>query len=243
MGKSAQAKKQCFRASHEYDCLRHELSESTRFVFERPLVIATIGAALAKNDATKFGVALPTLIVGLLLFNYVFTVNRLLSCARIVGYIQVAFEANHRGSGWETSLHDYRRLYPDSRLSSRKAIGNFTTTGSAPGALMYYKPTYWFHVIVVGACLAIGLSPLLGELSSESAIRAAPLVVLSTWFACLAVPNHPYWACRLVEVNIDRWNHVLSTTPQEDETREKKVGGSMTTAPSSLGENQKASKQ
>ena len=216
MTTSALAKKPSFEASQEYGCLRHELRQSTRFVFERPLVIATIGAALAKNDATKFGVALPTLIVGLLLFNYVFTVNRLFSCARIVGYIQVAFEENHRRLGWETSLGEYRKRYLDTALSSRNASRNPTPTGGAPGALMYYKPTYSFHLALVGACLVIGLVPLHHEWSLGSALQAVPLVILSLLFAYFAAVNHPRWACRLVEVNVERWTAVFNGPPKKN---------------------------
>ena len=72
--------------AQEYDTLRKELSESKKYVFERPLVIVGVGLGLLTTQTVTYGVVLAASLSGLLLFNLWFTVNRLMSVARIVAY-------------------------------------------------------------------------------------------------------------------------------------------------------------
>lgn len=77
----------------EYQTLRQELLESKRYVFERPLLIGAAGIAALGAFREIQAAVVPLVMVGLLLFNLWFTVNRLRSASRIVAYIQLQLEA------------------------------------------------------------------------------------------------------------------------------------------------------
>jgi len=209
----------------EYQCVRQELGQSTRFVFERPLAIVVVGAALVNLKLPHLDICLPSLLTGLLLFNYVFTVSRLWSAARIVGYTQVALEGSLPYKGWETSLHEYRKEWRD-RLSCEGCVRRAGLGRSAPRALLYYYPIHYFHVTLVGASLAFGVTVTLNsEPGLTPWLQAAPLLVGSAVFASYAIRNGPRSASRLVEANIVRWKYLLND-PAFDGDKPGAAGGS-----------------
>ena len=98
--------------SDEYRVLREELKINRQFIFERPLLI--IGGALASKAmlgfTEPFSDLLIVFVILLLTFNLWFTMNRLTSSARIIGYIHLVHEGEFRENwkGWENSLSMYR---------------------------------------------------------------------------------------------------------------------------------------
>lgn len=205
--------------SQEYTSLRQEMGQAAKFIVERPLAIATIGALLLSSDK-DLRIVLPTVISSLLLFNFAFTVNRVWSAARAAGYIRVALEGRFPWRGWETSLEEYRtRWRNQSFLISADVVdkpvvpgGSEAATGKlkAPGALMYYSPIFWLHVSLVSVCLYGGSSDWWALRDKVPWYALVPLVVSALLFGYLAVRNGPKSASHLVELNIHRWQIVFT---------------------------------
>ena len=136
-----------FKPEQEYQSLREELLQAKKYVFERPLVIAALAVAGLKFLELEYLFILPLTIALLLIFNFWFTINRLLSAARIVAYIQLELEEANFSTwvGWETSLRYYRKW-----LKATPNVDDVVETGmdqeAIPDALMYYPPIYFFHI-------------------------------------------------------------------------------------------------
>lgn len=127
----------------EYQSLRAELSQSRRYVFDRPLVIVAVGVAGLEILEAEFVALVPILVPYLLLFNFWFTLNRLKSAARIVAYIQLELEESSCGPwvGWESCLREYRRWHNNNERDS------VTVDEKAAGkALMYYPAIRNLHL-------------------------------------------------------------------------------------------------
>jgi hypothetical protein len=137
----------------EYQTLRQELLESKRYVFERPLLIATAGIASLGAVKGDYIAAVPLFMTIFLLFNFWFTVNRLHSAARIVAYIQIELEEQSCGhwKGWETCLREYRRWQKNPKAD--EIVESELDQAAIPDALMYYPPIYRLHLGI--ACLAM----------------------------------------------------------------------------------------
>ena len=95
----------------EYESLRLELNDNKKFIFERPLVIASACMLFFYNlSGTPFVVCVPPVAIFLLAYNLSFTGNRLNSNARIIAYIMYSIEANKVDScKWETFLFNFRK--------------------------------------------------------------------------------------------------------------------------------------
>ena len=96
---------------HEYTCLRKEIEENKKMVFERAMLIAgvALAATMLPKDAKGIElIGIPS--IGALFFNLWFTVNRLKSSARIIAYIQIFYESEckYKWIGWENALRKYR---------------------------------------------------------------------------------------------------------------------------------------
>jgi hypothetical protein len=145
-----------FDVKQEYDVLRTELADGKKYVFERPLLIFTFGAALFKFESSSVAYW-PAIINGLLLFNFWFTINRLESMSRIIAYIQLILEDQRTDwHGWETSLRFYRKWIKEKELRvdeiDIKYPGIFDNLG-------FYPKIYYLHivmsVIVMGAMVSL----------------------------------------------------------------------------------------
>jgi hypothetical protein len=134
-----------YKIEQEYDVLRTELSDGKKYVFERPLLIFTIGAALFKFD-TNTAPYWPAIINGLLLFNFWFTINRLESMARIIAYIQLMLDNKSiEFHGWETSLRFHRKWLKINNLKIEKI--NIQYPGIYDN-LGFYPKLYLLHIIM-----------------------------------------------------------------------------------------------
>jgi hypothetical protein len=103
-------------------------------------------------------VVLPALMTGLLLFNFWFTVNRLISSARVVAYILLVLEpgAPLPWAGWETSLRKYR-VWRTTTPNAQGIIDERMKDRDVPDSLMYYGPIFWLHgaLVVFSAIIAV----------------------------------------------------------------------------------------
>jgi hypothetical protein len=192
--------------AQEYDSLRDELKHSKQYVFERPLVIVGVGIALLTREGMQFGAALPSLLAGLLLFNYWFTVNRLKSASRIVAYIQVVLESDTIWKGWETSLREYRVWLNKNRKVKDKIVED---KDAVPDALMYYPPIYGMHIVLVVLCLIAGIVVTVKQQTLLNLGATLLLFVLAILFAYYCWKWRPSKMRSLIEREKVIWEHAL----------------------------------
>jgi hypothetical protein len=195
----------------EYQTLRQELLESKRYVFERPLLIATAGIATLGAVKGTYVAAVPLFMTIFLLFNFWFTVNRLQSAARIIAYIQLELEEKSFGpwKGWETCLREYRKWLKNPM--AKRVVDSELDEDAVPDALMYYPPIYRLHLGI--ACLAIISSGLLASLDTTwlTITCLATTLLLAMWFFKSAFQHQPRLLRKAIERNRIIWIHVLST--------------------------------
>jgi hypothetical protein len=195
----------------EYQTLRQELLESKRYVFERPLLIATAG--LASLGAVKGGYVaaiVPPFMSIVLLFNFWFTVNRLHSAARIIAYIQLELEERNFGpwKGWETCLREYRKWLKDQNAEA--LVDSKVDKEAVPDALMYYPAIYLLHLGIASlAAISSSVLAILDRNWLTISCLAASLL-LTIWFLKSALDHQP----RLMRTRIERnrviWEYVLA---------------------------------
>lgn len=192
----------------EYQTLRQELLESKRYVFERPLLIATAGIAALSAVKGGYVPAVPLFMAIFLLFNFWFTVNRLHSAARIVAYIQLELEERSFGTwkGWETCLREYRKWLkkPTANIDSE------LDQEAVPDALMYYPPIYRLHI---GIASLVMISSSVLAFSDRTWLAIGCLTgtfLLIAWFFKAAYEYQPKLMRTGIERNRVIWKHVLT---------------------------------
>lgn len=195
--------------AQEYDTLRDELNQSKKYVFERPLLIAGVGVALLTAEGVQYGAALPASFTGLLLFNYLFTINRLRSASRIVAYIQVVLEGETEWRGWETSLREYRIWKKDNSKVEEQIMKSELNQTAVPDALMYYPPIYLIHIAFVTLCLIAGFLLMIKQPNVLNIAATVVLVLLVGVFAKCCWKWRPSKMKCLIERNVVIWQHVL----------------------------------
>jgi hypothetical protein len=195
--------------AQEYITLRDELNQSRKYVFERPLVIAGAGIALLTGEGGQYGAVLPCLLTGLLLFNYWFTVNRMMSASRIVAYIQVVLEGDTGWRGWETSLRKYRIWIKDDSKAKKDLVESELNETAVPDALMYYSPIYQIHIALVILCLVAGFLLTVKQPNAMNAAATVVLVLLAGVFSRYCWKWKPSKMRSLIERNIVIWRHAL----------------------------------
>lgn len=195
--------------AQEYDTLRDELNQSKKYVFERPLLIAGLGIALLTAKDVQYGAPLLALLTGLLLFNHWFTVNRLMSAARIVAYIQVVLEGNTVWRGWETSLREYRIWLKDDVKAKNKIVDGELDQKAVPDALMYYPPIFQIHIAFVTLCVIAGFLLTIKQPNAINVGATVVLVLLAGGFGLGCWKWRPSKMRSLIERNIVIWKHVL----------------------------------
>lgn len=195
----------------EYQTLRQELLESKRYVFERPLLIATAGIAALSAVKGGYAAAVPLFLVIFLLFNFWFTVNRLHSAARIISYIQLELEEKKFGpwKGWETCLREYRR-WLKTTPDAKEFVDSELDKEAVPDALMYYPPIYRLHLGI--ACLAIISSIVFAILDINwfTITCFAATIILAIWFFQAAYKYQPKLMRTGIERNCVIWKQVLT---------------------------------
>ena len=195
--------------AQEYDSLREELNQSKKYVFERPLLIVGVGAALLTAEGFKVGAALPAVFAGLLLFNYWFTVNRLSSAARIVAYIQLVLEGDIEWIGWETSLREYRMWIKENKKAKKKKVEDAMNKKAIPDALMYYPPIYQIHIAFIGLCSIAGIILTYHQPDHVNCVSLIVIVALSGVFVFYCIKWRPGIMRSLIERNIVIWEYVF----------------------------------
>lgn len=199
----------------EYQTLREELLQSRRYVFERPLLIAALGVAAIKEGALL--ILYPPVLAGLLLFNFWFTVNRLLSSARIVAYIQLVLEEGSIGywRGWETSLRKYRIWHRTDLEAKQRMVSEELARSEASDALMYYPAIFRLHVFLIASSAVGSLAAAKAWPGPVSIVCAFLTWVFAVFFAHYCFKWKPSKMQTLIERNRIIWRHVLGSTERK----------------------------
>ncbi len=203
----------------EYSTLREELLQAKRYVFERPLLIVALGVGGLTTLEVEDSAAAALVLAGLILFNFWFTANRLMSAARIVAYIQLQLEEGEADSwaGWESSLRFYRKWLKLDPAGAKAKIDEAMDKDAVPDAMMHYPPIYYLHIALMAAAA-------FGALAVTAVAPSLVNVVCSVGVLALAVPfssacnrYRPAMVSALIERNRVIWGHVFEYMRRNNE--------------------------
>jgi hypothetical protein len=214
--------------SQEYVTLREELLQAKRYVFERPLIIVALGVGgLTTLDLEHTG-AVALVLAGLILFNFRFTVNRLMSAARIVAYIQLELEEATSGPwvGWESSLRYYRKWLKRDPGGAKMIVDEGMDQDAVPDAMLHYPPIYQLHMALmatagVGAVAVASLAP-----SAVNIACTVGVLGLMAVFGPECSRYRPSMISALIERNRVIWTHVFEYMKEEGVKSSAGEGGS-----------------
>lgn len=198
----------------EYTTLRGELDQSKKYVLERPLLIVGVGITLMTTKTEPAAVVvLPTLMTGLLLFNFWFTVNRLISGARIVAYILLVLEpsAPLPWAGWESSLRKYR-VWSATTPNAQEIIDERMKDRDIPDSLMYYGPIFWLHVALVVSSTITAIRFTYEDPKPVNIIAVCVTMIAVVAFAIYAKRWLPSRMQTMIERNLVIWGLALGGT-------------------------------
>jgi len=135
----------------EYENLRRESETNKNYVFERPILILTVSLATINFGGEEYIPYIPIFITILLCFNFSFTVNRLYSAARIIAYIMLVIETNHKPyHGWENLLVHHREF--TTRLGNKrlsKILKDVVIDEKEQKVYGFYPLIYYFHFFII----------------------------------------------------------------------------------------------
>lgn len=194
-------KKPRFSPEQEYETLRNELIQGKQYVFERPILIITGSIALIEFIDKQYAVYFPMIIIGLLLFNLWFTINRMVSMARVIAYIQIVLEDKRtKWLGWETSLRYYRKWL---RLNKNTRI-NFKDKAVYDN-LGFYPPIYYLHLIVTLTAYLVLVIYTINHFDLKNLILCISTLTILILFLIFAYRNRPNKVKPQIETNRQIW--------------------------------------
>jgi hypothetical protein len=201
----------CFGIQDEYNTLREELLQAKKYIFERPLVIVALGVGGINLVPGAYMALLPLVLSGVLLYNFWFTANRIMSAARIIAYIQLELEEHAIGNwvGWETCLRYYRKwlkLDPDEKV---KDISKEMDADAVPDAMTFYPSIYRLHIILMVSTLLIAIVVSIYNLSIVNVLCTIGAAVVLYYFRPYTQKYDPEWARSLSERNRIIWIYVF----------------------------------
>ncbi len=154
----------------------------------------------------------PVLVLVLLGFNFWFTVNRLQSSARIIGYIQVVLEGAEKADrliGWETSLQKYRLWRAVDKAKKQKLLERKLTETPSSDSLRYYSPIYSLHIALI--CVTAVAAMLIGLRNpvpfNIACLVASLFILVVIGYYC--VMWRPFKFQKLIDEEIISWQFVM----------------------------------
>lgn len=210
--------------SEEYRSLNEEHKKNREYIFERPLLIATLIAGLAQyiiniepeaTQTTQVMKIITLLFLSYLLYyNIAFTVKKLRSDARIIAYIQVYHEnCSEHWIGWETSLRNYRHWMKDNEKDLDNLLKNYVQKEYVHAKDWFYIQIYRFHAIFIFYLLVMCGAIAYNMISVESIkpIEAFIIIPIYAGFFYYTYKNnslHPSKFETLIEDEIAKWRAV-----------------------------------
>jgi O-antigen ligase len=211
----------------EYNTLRAELIENTKYVFGRPLLIVTaIGIAFVQVSNKSSVIWFSFLLTFVLLINLWFTINRLRSIALIAAYIAVVLEScPEKWIGWECSLRKYRMWKNlHNRQDAEKIISEHIDVAAISQGINFYYPLFIFHVVAVAVALAISIYTIIEENSLFCLLAfLANLITACIFAACCVGPYRPSKMRSVIERRHIIWIEALGIAPNKN-TSMGKIG-------------------
>ncbi len=195
----------------EYEALREELLVGKKYVFERPLLIITISVAAANFTNEAHLAYLPPIVIGLMVFNLWFTVNRMHSIARIVAYVQIELEERkwEPWLGWETCLRHFR-LWINRNHSTRHSLMKARFDNNAvPDAIGYYPMIFYMHIAVVALLFLVSVRSVFADSSFANIALLLVTFAISVVFTYTACRWRPRSCKNLIEQNRVCWEYVF----------------------------------
>ncbi len=207
----------------EYVSLREELLQAKRYVFERPLLIAALGLGGISALAPEYAGAFVLVLTGLVVFNFWFTVNRLMSAARIVAYIQLALEGLPPAEwiGWESSLRYYRKWLKRNPTRAGAIVDEEMERDAAPDAMQHYPPIYRLHLAMTAAAVLTSAVLALRAPGTVNGASLAGVLGLAVILVRDCRRYRPSFVSSLIERNRVIWKHVFALI--QDERRKRAV--------------------
>ena len=193
--------KPLFEASYEYRTLRDELLEGRRFVFERPLLIVTASLAALKFAEGQMMHLIPGILIAIMIFNLLFTTQRLRSIARISAYINIVLEQelSVKWIGWETFLRSYRIFVSKNPKAIAKIETNkYYDRQAPPNSMIFYPSIYYFHLLIIIVAFVFSLFLFWAKISSITVNELSDLAIpfgfgITAIATIFAIPNlHKY---------------------------------------------------
>lgn len=169
------------RKIHEYDAIRCELRENKKFIFERAaLIIVGILAIINHVNDPIIYIFLPTIAIGLLIYNLLLTTNRFISSAHMAAYIAQFHEGDLENYwfGWERYLYQYRRFNADPEMKDviEKIKKQFNDSKEPKSKYLFnYHRIFKFHVYCSAIFLILAGYNVWNNLSAGNLI----LIILS----------------------------------------------------------------
>lgn len=203
--------------SQEYSTLREELLQAKRYVFERPLLIVALGVGGLTTLEIEYSAALGLVLASLILFNFRFTVNRLMSAARIVAYVQLELEkgTTESWSGWESSLRYYRKWLKQDPAAAKAEVEAAMDKQAVPDAMLHYPPIYQLHMALMAAATVGSVAVTVVAPSIVNIVCSVGVLALAASFGAASNRYRPSVISALIERNRVIWSRVFEYMRQD----------------------------
>ena len=203
--------------SQEYSTLREELLQAKRYVFERPLLIVALGVGGLTTLEIEYSAALGLVLASLILFNFRFTVNRLMSAARIVAYVQLELEkgTTESWSGWESSLRYYRKWLKQDPAAAKAEVEAAMDKQAVPDAMLHYPPIYQLHMALMAAATVGSVAVTVVAPSIVNIVCSVGVLALAATFGVACNRYRPSVISALIERNRVIWSRVFEYMRQD----------------------------
>ena len=155
--------------------------------------------------------------VSLILFNFWFTVNHLMSAARIIAYIQLELESRKDGAwvGWESCLRYYRKWLKLDPVGAKKIVDAEMDKDAIPDAMLHYPPIYYLHIALMFAATIWAITVTVISFSPVNFLCSICAAILSAIFSLESLKYKPSIISSLVERNRVIWQHVFEQMQEQ----------------------------
>ncbi len=220
--------------SSEYKILRDEIQFNRKFIFERALILA--GGLLAAKAFFKaeglFLDLLMVMILFLLFFNLWFTINRLRTNGRIIGYLRLFHEGEfkERWEGWENSLNKYRIWNAVNKTKSREIRESKTYTPKFDSGT-FYSQIFLVHILIM-IMVSFALIVLDGNsnlVNIHSLSNSSWVLKTSYAFVCVVVISYAIYTLKPTKIS-----NIIAAETEIWKTVENEMGKNLKTKQATL---------
>ena len=124
---------------------------------------------------------IPGILIAIMIFNLLFTTQRLRSIARISAYISIVLEQEHpvKWIGWETFLRNYRIFVSKNpKVISKIEKNRYYDRQAPPNSMIFYPSIYYFHLLIIIVAFMFSLFLFLANINSITLNELSDLAIL-----------------------------------------------------------------